>query len=496
MRDGKALQMGTSHELGQNFARAFDIAYLDDQRGDRSTAGRRRGGRRPAWSAALIMAHGDDHGLRVPPRAGPDPGRGARWSATRTAPASGGGAGRRAARPPACGCGSTTGSATSFGRRATDWELKGVPVRVEVGPATWPRDAVTLVRRDTGDEASRCRSAALASRRRRSCVADDPGRRCWPRPRSRRDDRTAERRTRSTRPSRPATGLRPAALGRRAGRGRGAAGGRRRHRALPATRRRNAAPAEDEADLVASWPAPTDRPELPTSATPIGGARRRDRPLLSADGCPAAILQVRSVRSRAKAWASAHAFRLTERRCEHDDATPTACASSCDRSSPTVTSSCTTSSCRVRVAAGSSSTPPGQWRRARPRRPRRRHPGRLPCARRGRPDHRPLHPRGVQPRARADAAQPAHFAGPWARRSRSRPRPASTASAGSRVSSCRPTTPSVVVRPAPPTTGRMEQRLAYDDIERARTVFEWGPARPAPASARATRRGNAGNERA
>ena len=51
MGDGKALQMGTSHELGQNFAKAFDITFLDDD-GDRSSwPGRRRGASRPAWSA-------------------------------------------------------------------------------------------------------------------------------------------------------------------------------------------------------------------------------------------------------------------------------------------------------------------------------------------------------------------------------------------------------------------------------------------------------------
>ena len=50
MRDGKALQMGTSHELGQNFATAFDISYLSEE-GRQETAGRRRGARRPACSA-------------------------------------------------------------------------------------------------------------------------------------------------------------------------------------------------------------------------------------------------------------------------------------------------------------------------------------------------------------------------------------------------------------------------------------------------------------
>ena len=50
MGDGKALQMGTSHELGQNFARVFDISYLDDD-GSSRLAGPRRGACRRAWSA-------------------------------------------------------------------------------------------------------------------------------------------------------------------------------------------------------------------------------------------------------------------------------------------------------------------------------------------------------------------------------------------------------------------------------------------------------------
>ena len=51
MGDGKALQMGTSHELGQNFAKAFDITYLDAD-GTQQLPGPRRGACRPGWSAA------------------------------------------------------------------------------------------------------------------------------------------------------------------------------------------------------------------------------------------------------------------------------------------------------------------------------------------------------------------------------------------------------------------------------------------------------------
>src|SRR5690606_23328994 len=68
--DGKALQMGTSHELGQNFARAFDITYS-------SAAGTLEYAWTTSWGTStrmlggLIMCHGDDRGLRVPPRLAP-----------------------------------------------------------------------------------------------------------------------------------------------------------------------------------------------------------------------------------------------------------------------------------------------------------------------------------------------------------------------------------------------------------------------------------------
>ncbi len=70
MGDGKALQMGTSHELGQNFARAFDVQYL-------AASGQRKYVWQTSWGVStrmvggLIMCHGDDAGLRVPPRLAP-----------------------------------------------------------------------------------------------------------------------------------------------------------------------------------------------------------------------------------------------------------------------------------------------------------------------------------------------------------------------------------------------------------------------------------------
>jgi prolyl-tRNA synthetase len=150
MLDGKALQMGTSHELGQNFARVFDITYLDDT-----------GATQHAWTTSwgvstrmvggLIMCHGDDQGLRVPPRL-------ASIQAVVLLVRDEDGAGERAAalaaelRDAGVRVRLDDGVATSFGRRATDWELKGVPVRIEVGPRDLAEGQVTLVRRDSGDK--------------------------------------------------------------------------------------------------------------------------------------------------------------------------------------------------------------------------------------------------------------------------------------------------------------------------------------------------------
>ena len=70
MRDGKALQMGTSHELGQNFARIFDIKYLDDA-GTQQLCWTTSWGASTRLMGALIMGHGDENGLVVPPRLAP-----------------------------------------------------------------------------------------------------------------------------------------------------------------------------------------------------------------------------------------------------------------------------------------------------------------------------------------------------------------------------------------------------------------------------------------
>ncbi len=132
MRDGKALQMGTSHELGQNFARVFDTTFVDES-GHESYVWQTSWGASSRLMGALIMAHGDDAGLCVPPLIAPvqavvivvrDEDGAADTAAAITAGLTDAGVRAQLDRRVD----------PSFGRRVVDWELKGVPVRVEVGP--------------------------------------------------------------------------------------------------------------------------------------------------------------------------------------------------------------------------------------------------------------------------------------------------------------------------------------------------------------------------
>jgi prolyl-tRNA synthetase len=147
MRDGKALQMGTSHELGQNFARVFGTQYSSES-GALEHVWQTSWGTSTRMVGGLIMSHGDDAGLVVPPRVAPvqvvvvlvkgDDGAGEAAEAL-----------ARELRMHGVRIELDVRTDTSFGRRSVDWELKGVPLRVEVGPRDLAHGAVTLVRRDT-----------------------------------------------------------------------------------------------------------------------------------------------------------------------------------------------------------------------------------------------------------------------------------------------------------------------------------------------------------
>jgi prolyl-tRNA synthetase len=147
MLDGKALQMGTSHELGQNFAKAFGTQYTTET-GGLEHVWQTSWGSSTRMMGGLIMAHGDDAGLRVPPRVAPIQ---AVVVLVKAEDGAGEAAEALARELRAAGVRTELDARTdvSFGRRAVDWELKGVPVRIEVGPRDIAAGQVTLVRRDT-----------------------------------------------------------------------------------------------------------------------------------------------------------------------------------------------------------------------------------------------------------------------------------------------------------------------------------------------------------
>ena len=147
MGDGKALQMGTSHELGTNFSKAFNTTYLSKD-GRQELAWQTSWGSSTRMVGGLIMSHGDDNGLRVPPRLaavqvvvmaikGDEAVAKVREIGDRLKAA-----GLRVQVDDR--------TDTPFGRRAVDWELKGVPVRIEIGPRDLEAGTAMLARRIPG----------------------------------------------------------------------------------------------------------------------------------------------------------------------------------------------------------------------------------------------------------------------------------------------------------------------------------------------------------
>lgn len=149
MRDGKALQMATSHELGQNFAKAFDIKFQDES-GTAAYCYTTSWGASTRLIGGLIMSHGDDNGLVVPPRLAPIQ---AVVLAVRDEESVNSATDEISRQLLDAGIRVRTDRGRgSFGRRVTDWEIKGVPIRVEVGPRDLAEGLVTLARRDTGEK--------------------------------------------------------------------------------------------------------------------------------------------------------------------------------------------------------------------------------------------------------------------------------------------------------------------------------------------------------
>jgi prolyl-tRNA synthetase len=151
MGDGKALQMGTSHLLGQNFSKVFETQFLTET-GEREYAWQTSWGVSTRMVGGLIMTHGDDAGLRVPPRLAPiqvvvlvvrdEDGAGEKAAALANQLKAGGVRTELDNRD------------APFGRRAVEWELNGVPIRIELGPRDVASGTATMVRRDKDEKHS------------------------------------------------------------------------------------------------------------------------------------------------------------------------------------------------------------------------------------------------------------------------------------------------------------------------------------------------------
>jgi prolyl-tRNA synthetase len=153
MPDGLALQSGTSHNLGQNFARAFEIAFQDVD-GERRHAWTTSWGLSTRTVGALILVHGDDAGLIMPPRVAPTqvviipiPGKTEEeeQAVRHTVEQLREGLGQRF-RVEA------DWSENRPGWKFNEWELRGVPLRLEIGPRDVKQGQARVVRRDTREK--------------------------------------------------------------------------------------------------------------------------------------------------------------------------------------------------------------------------------------------------------------------------------------------------------------------------------------------------------
>ena len=150
MGDGKALQAGTSHFLGQNFAQAFEVKFLD-QNGVLQHCWTTSWGLSTRFIGAMIMVHGDDQGLVLPPRLAPIQivivpifrTEEEKALVLQTAKALRGQLMKANLRV-------TLDEREGFspGWKFNDWEMRGVPLRVELGPKDVAKQAAMLARRD------------------------------------------------------------------------------------------------------------------------------------------------------------------------------------------------------------------------------------------------------------------------------------------------------------------------------------------------------------
>ena len=155
MRDGKALQAGTSHNLGQHFAKVYDITF-QDQDGERRHVHQTSWGVSTRLIGAIIMTHGDDQGLRMPPRVAPvqavivpiykkDEEKAEVLAFAEQV--------RRQLADAGVRVKLDDRDQYTPGWKYNEWEMRGVPVRIEIGPRDVAKGSVVLVRRDNREKA-------------------------------------------------------------------------------------------------------------------------------------------------------------------------------------------------------------------------------------------------------------------------------------------------------------------------------------------------------
>jgi prolyl-tRNA synthetase len=153
MSDGRALQAGTSHNLGQNFAKAFGIRF-EDKNQEMQYAWSTSWGMTTRTIGALIMTHGDDNGLRIPPRVAPFhvvivPIKAGNYEeevlpAAREL--------ERLLRTAGLRVKLDDRDEYTPGWKYNEWEMRGVPLRAEIGPRDVAKKQVVLVRRDNREK--------------------------------------------------------------------------------------------------------------------------------------------------------------------------------------------------------------------------------------------------------------------------------------------------------------------------------------------------------
>lgn len=160
MQDNKALQAGTSHNLGQNFAKAFDLDFQDED-GKMAHAWNTSWGVSTRMVGGLIMTHGDDNGLVTPPRLAPveivivpiwrgDDERARVLEAAAQLKASLSTWGGRGVETLRVHVDAREG--IKPGAKYYEWELRGIPLRLEIGPRDLDKQACMVARRDTREK--------------------------------------------------------------------------------------------------------------------------------------------------------------------------------------------------------------------------------------------------------------------------------------------------------------------------------------------------------